>query len=332
VTSQPLAAHDNKTLDIFSAIADDLRQVENAIEEALATSDAVLNEVSTHLLRAGGKRIRPALVLLASKFPGSQLQQVIPVAVAVELIHQASLVHDDVVDKADLRRGKPTVNARWSNQVSVLSGDYLFAKSFSLLGQTGNPRLVKIMADVVYEMSRGELAQMASYFDVNQSEDQYYVRIAQKTGYLIAECCRVGAIVAGAEAAQVQALYNYGMGVGLSFQIADDLLDFHGSAAKVGKPVCGDLKEGILTLPVIHALKHSPHAAELQAMIETRSISDADIVRVKEILEAAGSFTYAREKADEHLARAVAELDKVPELTTCSGLQVLANFVINRQF
>lgn len=331
MTSQPLAAR-VKTLDIFSAIADDLRQVETAIEEALATEDAMLGEISTHLLRAGGKRIRPALVLLTSKFPGSDLQRAIPVAVAAELIHTATLVHDDVVDKASVRRGLPTVNAKWSNQISVLTGDYLFAKAFSLLGATGSTRIVQIMANVVFEMSRGELAQIASYFQVDQTEEQYYERIAQKTGYLIADCCRMGGIVGGAEEAQVQALYNYGMGVGLSFQIADDLLDFHGSAAKVGKPVCGDLKTGILTLPVIHALKHSPRAAELRAIIETREISDSDIEHVKEILDAAGSFTYAREKADFHLASAVAELERIPELATRSGLQVLADFVINRQF
>lgn len=331
VTSQPLAAR-VKPLDIFAAIADDLRQVEGAIEASLATRDEMLNEVSTHLLRAGGKRIRPALVLLTSKFPGAKLEQVIPVAVAVELVHMATLVHDDVVDKATVRRGLPTVNAKWSNQVSVLTGDYLFAKSFSILAQTGNPRVVQIMADTVYEMSRGELAQIASYFMTEQTEEDYYERIAQKTGYLIAECCRLGAIMAGAEAPQVQALYNYGMGVGLSFQIADDLLDFHGSAAKVGKPVCGDLKTGILTLPVIHALKHSPHANELRTMIATRTISDADVERVKAILEEAGSFDYARQKADMHLAQAVEAIGLTPELTTGAALQVLADFVINRQF
>jgi heptaprenyl diphosphate synthase len=331
VTSQPLAAR-VKTLDIFSAIADDLRLVEGAIEEALATSDKMLNEVSTHLLRAGGKRIRPALVLLSSKFPGAQLQQVTPVAVAIELIHMATLVHDDVVDKATVRRGLPTVNAQWSNQISVLTGDYLWAKAFSILAKTGNPRIVQIMADVVLEMSRGELAQIASYFDLDQTEEQYYERIAQKTGYLIAECCRLAAVVGGAEERQIQALYNYGMGVGLSFQIADDLLDYHGQAAKVGKPVCGDLRTGILTLPVIHALKHSPHADELRTIIASHEVTDVDINRVKELLEAAGSFAYARQKADEHLALAVAELNKVPELTTRSGLQVLADFVINRQF
>jgi len=331
VTSQPLAAR-VKTLDIFAAVADDLRQVESAIEEALKTSDAMLADVSTHLLHAGGKRIRPALVLLASKFPGSQLERVVPVAVAVELIHMATLVHDDVVDKATVRRGLPTVNAKWSNQISVLVGDYLFAKAFSILAKTGDTRVVQIMADVVYEMSRGEVAQIESYFQTEQTEAQYYERIAQKTGYLIAECCRLGAVVAGAEEAEIRSLYNYGMGVGLSFQIADDLLDFHGSAAKVGKPVAGDLKTGILTLPVIHALQHSAHADELRSIISTHSISDADVARVKDLLEECGSFAYARAKADLHLANAVAELERVPELATRAGLQLLADFVINRQF
>jgi heptaprenyl diphosphate synthase len=332
VTSfQPLAAR-VKTLDIFSAIADDLRQVESTIEAALTTSDEMLDEVSTHLLHGGGKRLRPALVLLASKFPGAQLDKAIAVAVSVELIHMATLVHDDVVDNSTVRRGLPTVNAKWSNQVSVLTGDYLFAKAFSMLAQTGHPQVVQIMAEVVLELSRGELAQLASYFKVDQTEDEYYKRIAQKTGYFIAECCRLGGVVAGVDEAQVQALYNYGMGVGLSFQVADDLLDFHGTAAKVGKPVAGDLKTGILTLPVIHALRHSPRAAELRSLIVGREIGDADIVRVKEILEAAGSFAYAREAADRHLAGAVAELEKVPDLATKQVLQVLADFVINRQF
>lgn len=321
-----------KPLQLFAAIETELRQVETAIEGALATRDRLVGEVSTHLLRAGGKRIRPALVLLAAKFPGYQLENIIPVAVAVELIHMATLVHDDVVDSADMRRGRPTVNAVWNNPVSVLTGDYLFARSFAILAETGNPRVVGLMANVVFEMSKGELVQMASYFDTDQTEDDYYSRIAQKTGYLIAESCRLGAIMGGAGEPQVEALYQYGLGVGLSFQIADDLLDYMGSAGTVGKPVCGDLKEGILTLPVLHALQHSQHRRELRDIIASRSIGDTEVNRVKEILEEAGSFAYAREQAQRHLAAALAQLDQVPELATRETLRTLADFVINRQF
>ncbi len=331
MSSQPLAGN-VRPLDVFSSIADDLRQVEAAIEAALSTRETMLEEVSTHLLRSGGKRIRPALVILASRFPGARLEQVIDVAVAVELIHMATLVHDDVVDNADLRRGRPTVNALWNNQVSVLMGDYLFAKAFTLLADTGNNRVVRLMSEVVREMSQGELAQMASYFDVEQTEEDYYLRIARKTGYLIAEACRLGALMAGATEEQVQAVYDYGMGVGLSFQIADDLLDFFGDEETLGKPVCGDLKIGILTLPVIHALKHAPRRAELRDLILSRSIDDGAVARVKEILREAGSFDYARQKAREHIDRAVRALDQVPTLASRPALKTLAEFVINRNF
>lgn len=319
-------------LNIFTTIAGDLQRVESAIEEYLASDLPLLHEVSTHLLHAGGKRIRPALLLLTAKFPGVPLERVLPVAAAVELIHMASLVHDDVVDDSRIRRGRPTVNAQWSNQISVLTGDNLFAKAFSLLAQTGNTRVVEIMANTVYEISKGELAQIASYFDVSQTEADYYERIAQKTGYLLAECCRLGGVIAGVDEAQIQALYDYGMGVGLSFQIADDLLDFHGSAKTVGKPVAGDLKLGILTLPVIYALANSADAEELRAIIETRTVTDEQIDRVKEILTNCGAFDYARQQADLHLAKAQSALDRVPALETREALKDLAHFVINRSF
>jgi heptaprenyl diphosphate synthase len=319
-------------LDIFATIAGDLQRVEATIEEALVTDVRLLQQVSTHLLHAGGKRIRPALLLLTAKFPGVPLERVLPVAAAVELIHMATLVHDDVVDEASIRRGRPTVNAQWSNQISVLTGDYLFAKSFAMLARTGNTRVVEIMANTVYEMSKGEIAQIASYFDLEQTEADYYERIAQKTGYLLAECCRLGGVIAGAREEQIQALFDYGMGVGLSFQIADDLLDFHGSAKTVGKPVCGDLKLGILTLPVIYALANSPDADELRAIVQTRAITDEHVTHVKEILAACGAFDYAREQADAHLAGAQAALDGVPDLLSREALKDLAHFVINRSF
>jgi heptaprenyl diphosphate synthase len=319
-------------LNIFTTIAGDLQRVEATIEEALVTDVPLLQEVSTHLLRAGGKRIRPALLLLTAKFPGVPIERALPVAAAVELIHMATLVHDDVVDESQVRRGRPTVNAQWSNQISVLTGDYLFAKAFAMLAQTGNTRVVEIMANTVYEMSKGEIAQIASYFDLTQTEADYYERIAQKTGYLLAECCRLGGVIAGVDEEQIQALYDYGMGVGLSFQIADDLLDFHGSAKTVGKPVCGDLKLGILTLPVIYALANAPEAEELRAIIASRAVTDAQIERVKAILEACGAFAYARQQADAHLAAAQAALDRVPDLETREALKDLAHFVINRSF
>lgn len=321
-----------KTLELFGSVQSGLSQVEAAIEQALDTDDAALAEVSTHLLRAGGKRIRPALVLLAAQFPGSDLQRVIPAAVAVELIHMATLVHDDVVDEAATRRGRPTVNAKWSNQVSVLTGDYLFAKAFSILADTGNNQMVRICADLVFAMSRGELKQAASYFDSNQTEADYMERIAQKTAYFIADSCRLGALVGGGSAADQQVLYNYGLWLGFSFQIADDLLDFTGSAAAVGKPVCSDLRIGILTLPVLHCLS-TARGDEVRSVIARRAaMTEADVRRVGELLHETGSLVYARAKADWYLARACEELKKAPTLESRETLLTLADFVVNRQF
>lgn len=321
-----------KTLDVFNEIEQELPLVEESIEDALFTSDSMLSDVSTHLLKAGGKRIRPALVLLSAKFHDYSFDRVLPIATAVELVHMATLVHDDVVDKATTRRGISTVNARWSNQVSVLTGDYLFAKAFSILAQSCDNRVIQIMADVVYEMSRGELRQIETAFDFNQTEEDYFIRIKQKTAYFIAECCRLGALAGGASEADVQALCNYGMGVGLSFQIVDDLLDFMGTARQVGKPVGGDLRGGILTLPVLHGLKHCDEADEIRRLVVTRSLGDEDIRRITEILETSGCFAYSRSRAEELLAGAVAELDAVPSLQTRDTLRVLANFVVNRSY
>lgn len=331
MNSQALPAR-AKTLDLFTGIAPHLQLVEAAIEQALETDEPLLAEVSTHLLRAGGKRIRPAMVLLSAQFPGADFERVLPVAAAAEMIHMATLVHDDVVDKADTRRGRPTVNALWSNQVSVLTGDYLFAKAFSMFAQTGNNRVVKIMADVVFEMSKGELAQIESYFQSAQTEAQYYKRIAQKTGYLLAECCRLGAIMSGADDGAVQALYTYGYELGLSFQIIDDILDWEGSSSKVGKPVGSDLKVGILTLPVLHALENAGARAELKRRIDTREVSDSDVAWAKEQLVAAGSLKFAHARAQEHYRNACAQLDRVPTLASRETMQVLADFVVNREF
>lgn len=321
-----------KPLALFADIEGELQQVEAALASVLATRDRLIGDVSAHLLRTGGKRIRPALVLLCAKFPGAQIEQVIPVAVAVELIHMATLVHDDVVDHATVRRGLPTVNVQWSNQVSVLTGDYLFARAFSLLASTGRAEVFKSMADVVFEMSRGELVQIASCFDTEQTEADYLQRIGQKTAYLIAESCRVGALVAGAPPAQVQGLYEYGLNVGYSFQIADDLLDLTGTPGETGKPVGEDLRAGILTLPVLHALSQGDRQDVLKAIISRQTLADADMAAVKDELVAAGSLEYARNQASAYLARAMEQLAMAADLTTRDTLHRLAEFVVNRQF
>lgn len=321
-----------KTLELFAEVESDLPKVEGAIEKTLDTRHRLLLEVSTHLLKAGGKRLRPALVLLSAKFSQYQIGRLLPVAAAVELIHMATLVHDDVVDSSAVRRGLPTVNAKWNNAISVLVGDYFFAKAFSLLAGEGKPRVVGVMADVVYQMSVGEIQQMTEASDPDQTIDDYYDRIIKKTGLFIAESCRVGALVGGAPEEEVQALYNYGHGVGLGFQIIDDILDFTSSARQLGKPVCSDLRGGIITLPVILALQSAPRKAELRRIVSSKNLTDGDVNQVVKILQEAGSLEESYKVAKGFINGAKAELNKLPEVSARATLEAVADFVVERKF
>lgn len=320
-----------KSQELFAEIESDLPKVEEAIEKAVNSGHRLLYEVSTHLLKAGGKRLRPALVLLAAKFSRYQIERLLPVSAAVELIHMATLVHDDVVDSSALRRGMPTVNAKWNNSISVLIGDYLFAKAFSLLAGEGDPRVVGIMADVVYQMSMGEIQQLTGASDPDQTETDYFDRIIKKTGLFIAESCRVGGMVAGASEAEVQALFDFGHGIGLGFQIIDDILDFTSNVRQLGKPVCSDLRSGVITLPVILALRDSPRREELRRIVSSKTLTDADVSQVVKILQESGSLEEACRVAKGYIAGAKAQLNNLPDVPAKATLAAVADFVINRK-
>jgi len=244
----------------------------------------------------------------------------------------ATLVHDDVVDDAGTRRGIPTINARWSADLSILLGDYLFATAFSTLAATGDNRVVRIMADVVFQMCSGEIRQMEEEFDVQQSEEDYLRRIEQKTAYFIAECCRIGGLLGGASEAEAQALRRYGNGLGMGFQIVDDILDFQANVATLGKPVGSDLRSGVITLPVIHALVRSGDADLIRSIITSRSIGDVEVKQVTRALEAAGSFDYAYRLALKYVRDARESLASLPQVPTLKTLETLTEFVLKRDF
>ncbi|MCL5677344.1 MAG: polyprenyl synthetase family protein [Firmicutes bacterium] len=320
------------TISLFSEIEADLPRAEQYIEETLTAQDPLLVEIATHLLKAGGKRLRPALVMLAAKVHRYDLERILPVATAVELIHMATLVHDDVVDHSQLRRGRPTVNAKWSDAYSVLVGDYLFARAFQLLADTGNNQVVRVMADVVYQMSTGEIQQIATTFKADQTEEDYYGRIAKKTALFLAESCRLGGLVSGASEEAVEALAQYGYSLGMSFQIVDDILDFTASAPTLGKPIGSDLRAGILTLPVLHALKTSPRAETLRRMIENRAAGDEEARSASDIIRENGSLEYAYQTAHRFVQQAKDRLSLLPPGPAVNNLAVVADFVVDRAF
>ena len=208
-----------------------------------------------HLAESGGKRVRPVLSLLSAASLRGEPEPAIPVAVAAEMIHMATLVHDDVIDRAETRRGRKTVNQIWGNHVSVLAGDALLAKALIILVERTSGEIVRIMSDMIYRMCEGEIAQHASQHDMYQEEQEYFDRIEKKTALFFAACCKAGALMGGASAEQAEALWRYGRHLGMAFQVVDDLLDVSAEAQVVGKPVGNDLRSGILTLPVLHTLR-----------------------------------------------------------------------------
>lgn len=315
---------------LFAEIEADLLRAEMAIEAALRTSDPLLAEVSTHLLRAGGKRLRPALVVTSARLFSDDGPMVMPIAAAVELIHMATLVHDDIVDRSSVRRGMPTVNARWGASTGVLMGDYLFARAFSLLAEQNRPAIVRIMADVVFEMSRGEIEQQQALFDLSLGEAAYWQRLRRKTALFIAESCRLGGMAGGASDQQAEALHHYGLNLGCAFQVIDDLLDFVASPAQLGKPVGSDLRSGLFTLPVLHALEHSPRRDRLRSLLSNQRLGDDEVRQVVHLCQESGSFDHARVQARHYHARSLEALLSLPPTPARDTLAKLADFVVNR--
>ncbi len=317
---------------VFADVATDLSDVERFLGQILDEGPQAVRDAASHLFKAGGKRLRPALVLFGAKFGQYRYQDVRGVAAAAELIHMATLVHDDIIDRADVRRGQPTVHALWGEQAAVLTGDYLFAKAFSLLSEAPVGGVVGVMADVVFRMCSGEIAQnVAARQNTLPDEGQYLDRIAAKTAVFIAQSCRAGAMACRADAAVQQALYDYGYAMGMGFQIVDDLLDLTAEPKTLGKAIGSDLRAHVITLPVIHGLQASQRRSELRTIAQGTEVNGESVQTVREILERAGSFTYAETLAKNFIDEAKASLAKLCDLPARASLLAMADFVLERQ-
>ncbi len=319
-----------KSLDFLGDIAGDLAKVEEHLKETVSSRDPLLNQASLHPLEAGGKRLRPAMLLMAGRLFDYDLETLKPLAAGAELMHMATLVHDDVIDNSSLRRGRPTVNAAWSSKVAVLVGDYLFASAVASIASRYSSEVVRILADLVVEICHGEMLQTRHGYDLDLTEDGYLQRIQEKTASFFGVCTRLGALLCGASPEQVDALRRYGDSVGIAFQMADDLLDILGSAAETGKPVAGgDMRSGVYTLPLLYALKHSPRADRLREIL-SGDADDSAIGEALEIIKASGGVDYTRRQAIRYVDEAKAALTVVPESRGRKALEGLADFVVSR--
>ena len=315
-------------VDPFAAVRPGLLRVDEALRAAMAGSGAFVEELGTYLL-AGGKRLRPALVLLSGEMAGAATQDLIPVATACEIIHMATLVHDDLIDASDRRRGKPTMHAKWGLAESVLMGDHLFARGFSLLAGTGDPRVVRVMSDVVARTCSGEIDEVAAQWDLDVTLDGYRARVHGKTGFFIAECCRLGAIVGNAPAEWLEALSQYGAAVGDCFQIVDDLLDLTASPEVLGKPTGSDLRAGVYTLPVVWTLA-GKRGDDLRSLLARRPVDDKVVAEVLRVLEVSGALTYAAREATKLAQRAQTALTALPPSPQVETLAALAQALVHR--
>ena len=315
----------NLSNQMFDVIKGDLEVLEQGLQEAVTSTNDLVTEVGMHIVTSGGKRIRPALCLLSARGGRAfDLPHVLPLAEALELIHTASLVHDDVIDEADTRRGAATANARWNNQVAILSGDYIFARAFTLIAEEGyDPYVSKRLADLVCNLSVGEIIQDHAVYQASRGMADYYERIQKKTADFLEICCELGAMVGGMDREEMKKLAEYGHCIGMAFQITDDLLDIEQTAETIGKPAGNDIRQGIVTLPVIRALETSPDAEKLERIVTDMEMTDEMVERALEIVKA---------KADEYLARAKAALPEGLPDAIREAYEMVADFIGDRDF
>lgn len=324
----------NLSNQMFDVIKGNLEVLEQGLQEAVTSTNDLVTEVGMHIVTSGGKRIRPALCLLSARGGRAfDLPHVLPLAEALELIHTASLVHDDVIDEADTRRGAATANARWNNQVAILSGDYIFARAFTLIAEEGyDPYVSKRLADLVCNLSVGEIIQDHAVYQASRGMADYYERIQKKTADFLEICCELGAMVGGMDREEMKKLAEYGHCIGMAFQITDDLLDIEQTAETIGKPAGNDIRQGIVTLPVIRALETSPDAEKLERIVTDMEMTDEMVERALEILKATDGVDFAKAKADEYLARAKAALPEGLPDAIREAYEMVADFIGDRDF
>jgi octaprenyl-diphosphate synthase len=300
---------------LYKDIRADLERVEDRLESWSRSANPLTAEISGYVLRKKGKRLRPALVLLTSRLfsPGSE--ESVFLASLVELLHTASLIHDDIVDNAGVRRGKESVHSRWGPNITVLLGDYLYIKSIGLSLQSRHERVIRLLADVSARMIEGELDEYALAGDLRITEEQYLGIVENKTAVLFGACCRIGAILGLASPEEEEAVAAYGLNLGKTFQIVDDLLDFTGDPRVLGKPTLSDLGEGRITLPVIQSLRTGGRSGRqrIKALVGRKDVPAEERRGLVEDLAAGGAFEYAAGRAREFAERSLETIDPFPE-------------------
>jgi len=321
-----------KTLALFDPIRDGLERVEHKMRQATQTEHEQLTDVLQYLLSNGGKRIRPALVLLSSRFHPADDDQVTALAAAVEMLHTATLVHDDLIDGSLLRRGLPTLNSFWNPGATILTGDYLFSRAASLAAETQNTRVVTIFSSTLAIICWGELRQLFSEQGNLPTVTEYYQRISSKTASLFAASTEAGAVLSHAPEEDIQALRDYGHNLGMAFQIIDDVLDFMGDEAQMGKPAGNDLLRGIITLPTLHFLSQGNDSEAVVQVLNGTQQDETAVRAAVEAICASGAIEATIAEARQFSRRGQEALEMLPASPYRQILLDLADFVVERAY
>lgn len=315
---------------IFDPVQRDLDLVEEAIRQVSRVDYPLLESFLEHILQTRGKRVRPAIVLLSATFHTYNLDYLVPLAAAIELLHTATLIHDDLIDNSATRRGTPTLNSLTSRSVTVLVGDYLFAHAAALCTETQNVRVMQVFGRTLMTICDGELRQIFTAGQWRQSRDEYYEKIERKTASLLRTAAETGAILSGAPEDEIAALRRYGYNLGMAFQIVDDVLDFVGDEATLGKPVGSDLRQGTITLPTIRLLEEDPDHPAIRRIFDDGDASGPAVDEAVGVVLESSGIAFALEEARRFARLAVDSLSGLTASPGRSALETLAEYVVSR--
>jgi len=321
-----------KIAKTYAYLKKDLNIIEDALNKVIQAEHPVLRKASTQLLRAGGKRIRPVFVILAGQLGEYDINRIKTVAVSLELIHMATLVHDDVIDEAELRRGEPTIKHLHGNRVAMYTGDYMLARGLETITTLKDPGIHQLLAKTLVKVCGGEIEQIKDKYNWDQNLRDYLRRIRRKTALLIATSCKLGAIASGIPEKEANKLYKYGYYIGMSYQIIDDVLDFTSTEKELGKPAGNDLLQGNITLPVLIAMKDKKfHSLLRKTFSNPDSIAPNDFTHLVESLKNTNAIEASYKVSNQYLEKALLELDTFPDHKAKVTLENIAKYIGKRR-
>jgi heptaprenyl diphosphate synthase len=318
-------------MTLYADFRKDIAYIEKELERSVNSSSPIIQQASLHLLRAGGKRIRPIFVILASKFGTYSLEDVAKIATSLELVHMASLVHDDVIDDSDMRRGFETVKARWDNRIAMYTGDFIFSRALTSIGEIELPAVHQLLAETMLEICKGEIIQIDHQRKTDQTIRDYLRRIKRKTALLLSSSCELGALVSGANATIVGKLRRFGYYAGMAYQIVDDILDITSTDEQLGKPAGSDLLNGHLTLPILY-IKDDPVFKPYMERSFDGTLTEVDRDEMLMYIRGTGAIEKALQVSDLYLQKALNELNTLPKSDAKKALVQIAEFIGKRKY